>query len=180
MRLSTLLIFPLAFIVNACTQGVPVKQPPITVSLKNNTAADRVVGYTKPVIRTFVPTETSQELQNQYESNPNSRPGGVQRTEITGATCTIDTAEFSAQFQTPAIVHLPKFHGKPSQLRMTCKTPELSTRYTHDPTLDGVVVVETSVAGLIAAAVMTGILASKDNWSYSTGESNVWIDLAEK
>ncbi|MEQ3670198.1 hypothetical protein [Pseudophaeobacter sp.] len=63
---------------------------------------------------------------------------------------------------------------------MTCKTPELSTHYTHDPTLDGVVVVETSVAGLIAAAVMTGILASKDNWSYSTGESNVWIDLAEK
>ncbi|MCD9146834.1 hypothetical protein [Pseudophaeobacter flagellatus] len=161
-------------------QGAPVKQPPVTVSLKNGTTAERVVGYTEPVIRTFVPEEISEDLKHQYATNPNSKPVGVQRTEISGATCAIDTAEFSAQFQTPAIVRLPKFHGKPSKLRMTCKTPELSTQFTHTPALDGVIVGGASVAGLVAAAVTAGVAASKNNWSYSGNDINVWVNLAEK
>lgn len=180
MKFYTLLSLPLVLTVTACMQGTPIEQPPVSVSLRNNVDATRVVGHTEPIIRTFIPKEISEELKRQYASNPNSQPGGMQRTEISGATCTINSAEFTAQFQTPATVRLPKFHGKPSELKMICKTPELSAHYTDNPTLDGVVVVETSVAGLLAAAVMSGILASRDNWSYSTPEPVVWINLMQK
>ncbi|WP_278921759.1 MULTISPECIES: hypothetical protein [Pseudophaeobacter] len=180
MKLSTLLIFPLALAVTGCMQNAPIKQPPVTVSFKDNTAANRVVGYTEPEIRTFVPAEITEELKQQYDAHPNTRPAGIQRKEISGATCSIDTAEFSAQFQTPAIVRLPKFHGKPSKLRMTCKTPELSTQFTHNPALDGVIVGGASVAGLVAAAVTAGVAASKDNWSYSGNDIIVWVNLAEE
>jgi hypothetical protein len=101
--------------------GAPIKQPPVTVTLKNQTSASRVVGYTEPVVRTFVPKELTEAQKQQYLANPNSQPPGANRTEVSGATCAIDTAEFSAQFRTPAIVRLPKFHGKPSKLRMTCE-----------------------------------------------------------
>lgn len=180
MKLSTLLVFPLTLAVAGCMQGTPIKQAPVSVALRSAAATDRVVGYSEPIIRTFVPAEISEELKSQYASNPNTKPVGVKRTEISGATCTIDTAEFTAQFQTPAIVRLPKFHGKPSKLRMTCKTPDLSTHFTQAPTLDGVIVAGASVAGLVAAAVTSGIAASKDNWSYSADDFVIWVNLEEK
>lgn len=179
MKLTTLKILPLALLLSACMEGAPIKQPPVTVTLKNQTSASRVVGYTEPVVRTFVPKELSEAQKQQYLANPNSQPTGANRTEVSGATCAIDTAEFSAQFRTPAIVRLPKFHGKPSKLRMTCKTPELLTHFTHNPMLDGVVVGGASIAGLVAAAVTAGIAASKDNWSYSADDIIVWVNLKD-
>ena len=160
-------------------QSSPSKQPPVSVSFKDNTSANRVTGYTEPEIRTYLPAQISEELKSQYASNPSSKPVGEQRTEVSGATCTIDTAEFKAHFQTPAIVRLPKFHGKPSKLRMNCKTPELSTNFTLTPTLDGVIVGGASIAGLVAAAVTAGVAASKDNWSYGADNFVVWVNLQD-
>lgn len=77
MKLSTLLIFPLALAVTGCMQNAPIKQPPDTVSFKDNTAANRVVGYTEPEIRTFVPAEITEELKQQYDAHPNTRPAGI-------------------------------------------------------------------------------------------------------
>ncbi|MEP2718612.1 hypothetical protein [Pseudophaeobacter sp.] len=179
MKHTTLKTLPILLLLSACMEGAPIKQPPVTVSLKTETAANRVVGYTEPVVRTFVPKELTEEEKQQYLEDPHLKPIGVERIEISGATCVIDTAEFSAQFQTPAVVRLPKFHGKPSKLRMSCKTPELSTHFTHNPSLDGVIVGGASVAGLVAAAVTAGIAASKDNWSYSADDIIVWVNLED-
>lgn len=179
MKLSIAKSLPLLFLVGACAEGVQVKQPPVSVTLKNEAFSTRVVGYTEPVIRTFIPQEVSEDKGQHYQSGADPKPTGIKRTEVSGATCSIDSAEFSAQFQTPAIVRLPKFHGEPTPARIACKTPELSTRHTQTATLDGVVIGGASVAGLVAAAVTAGIAASKDNWSYGANNIPLWINLKD-
>ena len=57
-------------------QNAPIKQPPDTVSFKDNTAANRVVGYTEPEIRTFVPAEITEELKQQYDCSPEHQASG--------------------------------------------------------------------------------------------------------
>jgi len=179
MKLSTLLIFPITLAVTGCMEGAPIEQPPVSTTLKNEAISSRVVGYTEPVIRTFIHEEISEEQKQQNLANPNYNSGGPERIEISGATCAIDSAEFSAQFQTPAIVRLPKFHGRPTPVRMTCKTPELSATHTQAATLDGVVVGGASVAGLVAAAVTAGIAAGRDNWSFGGNNVPLWVNMKD-
>jgi len=144
------------------------KNPPLT--------QDRIVGFSEPIVRTYV-AEIDEEAKSNAEQIGRAYTPG--RKEVVGSRCKIDSAEISAGFLTPAIVRVPKFHGKPTQLRVNCSTGDLKSNFNVKPTLDGVIVGGASVAGLVAAAVTAGVAAAKDNWSYGADDISVWIPLKE-
>ncbi|WP_264213460.1 hypothetical protein [Leisingera thetidis] len=180
MKLSNFTLLPLALLAGGCMQYAPVEQPPVTVAFKAAHTASRVTGYSEPVMRTFINVIDEEAKKRADHASVNRATAGVERKEVTGAACTLDSAEVSASFTTPAIVRLPKFKGRPTPLRVTCRTPDQKAEFKFGPSLDGVVVGGGSVAGLVAAAVTAGIAASKDNWSYGVNEVPVWIPLEDQ
>ncbi|MCF6429315.1 hypothetical protein [Leisingera sp. MMG026] len=169
---------PLALLVSGCMQYAPVEQPPVAVSYKAGLTAARVTGYTEPVMRTYF-FELDEEERRQKVLSGNNRSSVTKRIEVTGAVCTLDSAEFSASFTTPAVVRLPKLKGRPTPLRVSCNAPGRTADTKVQPTLDGVIVAGGSVAGLVAAAVTAGIAAGKDNWSFGGNDVPLWIELEE-
>ncbi len=169
-----------ALVLSACASDAPITQPPIEIGLKNAGVQERVVGYTEPIVRTFVPKEQSADEKLISASNPNASAPGIKRTEIIGATCSLDSAEVKGTFTTPAIIRVPKFQGRPTTMRVKCETPTQSADFNARPTLDGVIVGGASVAGLVAAAVTAGVAASRDQWSYGANEVGIWIELKDK
>lgn len=177
MKLKSIAILATLPILAACLQNAPLKGPPITVSTKANSgASSRILGYTEPVIRTRqAPTA---------EQDPNSAPNGSgelpqkrQKIEISGATCKLDSAEFSAEFVTPATLRIPILKGKPTPIRLTCTSPGYANSYRFNSTLEGVIVAGPSIAGLVAAAVTAGVAATNDKWSFGANDIAVWIPL---
>ncbi|KIC14493.1 hypothetical protein [Leisingera sp. ANG-Vp] len=179
MKLSSLVLLPLALAASGCMQYAPVDQPPVAVAFKTDHIASRVTGYTEPVVRTFFFELNAEERKQLALSGINRSNVSNDRTEVAGVACTLDSAEFSASFTTPAVVRLPKFKGRPTPLRVNCRTPEQEAETKVQPTLDGVIVGGASIAGLVAAAVTAGVAASKDNWSFGANEVPLWIELED-
>ncbi len=145
------------------------------MNFKNpNLTQQRIVGFSEPIVRTYI-TEVDEEAK--YNAQQLDRAYTPGRKEVIGTRCRIDSAEMSAEFVTPAVLRVPKFHGKPTQLRVNCSSGDLSSNFNVKPTLDGVIVGGASAAGLIAAAVTAGVAAAKDNWSYGADDISVWIPL---
>lgn len=164
-----ILLLSAPLILGACMNHVEITSPPVSASIKNPSInSSRVTGYKKVSIRTFALKEgATLKDTGGVPSHSNSE-------EVTGARCTLESAELSASFVSPAFVNLPKFKGKPTDLHISCTLAEQSGSTDVAATLDGVLIGGASAAGLIAAAVSSGIAAGRNNWTY-TGDENVPI-----
>lgn len=96
------------------------------------------------------------------------------RTEVAGATCTIQSSEFKSKFVTPAKVRFPMTEGKPAPLDATCKFDGKSRSITLQPKLRAnyVGVSSSTHAGaallitLVAAAATHEVAKKRDKWAY--------------
>ena len=180
MSFKPISVIAAAAFLSGCMQNAPISGPPVEMALKTpQVNSARILGYNEPIIRTSVIVTSEQKKRAAASSsNPNSYKG--ERREIAGAACTADSAELSASFTTPATLRIPKFKGKPTTLRITCRANGETATYKMDPTLDGVIIAGASVAGLVAAAVTAGVAASKDSWSYGANDISVWVPFKPK
>lgn len=161
-----------------CMQGAEPKGPPIEPTLKNPAISqNRIVGYTEPVMRTFVSVA---DEEKQVAAAQADTPYPAKSKEVTGLACRLDSAELKASFVTPAVVRLPKFKGKPTKIHLNCASENLEGDVKMQATLDGVIVGGASIAGLVAAAVTAGIAASKDQWSYGASDIAFRIPVEQK
>jgi len=144
----TLLVVGVGWTLSGCTTpNTDITQPPVNVALKNSNTQTRLLGFTEPVVRSFTKVDGK-------------------RSEVVGAKCLLDSAEFSGELVTPAKVRLPELKGKPTPLYITCRTDELAGTKQVAPALRGTAVGGPSVAGLAAAIITSAIVVSKDKWGY--------------
>ncbi|WP_421704445.1 hypothetical protein [Aliiroseovarius sp.] len=139
-------------------QGAEVTAPPVSMAVKPGVPAERITGYREPILRSFIEQDG-------------------QEAEVVGARCTLDSAELSGEFVTPAYVRLPTMKGKPTPLHISCTTGEQTGTRKVDPALQGVAFGGASPAGLVAAVVSTAIVASADNWGYGADGVVIRIEL---
>jgi hypothetical protein len=147
IKFKALAVIPAVLVLSACQEGAPITQRPVSFTMKNQTAASRVVRHTDVTIRTY-------------------KKEGNKRIEITGATCDLESAEMSARITSPAIVNLPVLKGRPTRMNIECGANDLSFTKLVSPQLNGTAVGGASPAGLLAAVVSTAIVAGRDQWSY--------------
>ncbi|KIC19295.1 hypothetical protein [Leisingera sp. ANG-DT] len=151
----------------ACMQSAEVTTPAVTAALKNEgITAPRVQGYKELTFRTHVILDKEKlEATGGYPSSDNMQ-------EVTGAKCTIESAEFKATFITPAKVNVPTLKRRPTDAYVKCAAGSQSGEKTLAPILNGTVVGGASAAGLLAAAVTAGIAAGRDVWSFNANHAS--------
>ncbi len=162
---------PLAL--SACMEHAEVTAPPVTVSLKTpDVTTSRVHGFKELTFRTHkVLDKEKQKATGGVASSSNLQ-------EIVGARCTIESAEFTATFITPAKVNMPTLKRRPTKAYITCTTGSQNGQETLTPALNGTVVGGASAAGLLMAAVSAGIAAGRDIWSFNANHpSGVSISI---
>lgn len=175
MKFAPISIIGAALLLTACEDVAPIKGAPVDPQFKSQQVADRVQGYTEPVVRTYIREEPAETNPAVASTDPFIDQG--EKIEVSNATCVADSAEIRSQFSTPARLRLPVYKGKPTPLHVTCTGNGHTQTFTVNPSLDGVIVGDASPVGLVAAAVTAGIAAANDKWSYGVNGAVYWIRL---
>lgn len=140
-----------------CEANTDIATPPTDVTYKPGFSQKRVDHTLKTQVRAYLP-KTAQF------SDPE---------EVKGASCRLDSKEFSATVVTPAFVNLPVIRGKPSPLTVSCAGGNRKGRNTFPPFKPQTVFIGdpiTMLVGNIASAVVT---EASDRWQYATADKPV-------
>ncbi|MBY6047653.1 hypothetical protein KUV47_04225 [Vannielia litorea] len=142
---------------SACMSGAPVTQAPVTARAKHASINDRILGFSEPVLRSYVGK-------------------GSKRKEVVGARCTLDSAEFTMPpLTTPVTLRLPELKGKPTPLRISCQSASGEGDAVIQPQIQGTVVAGASPVGIVAAIATSAIVASRDKWGW--GNNGAALDV---
>ncbi len=146
----------------ACTQYAEVTTPPQPVAFSNAGVQQASIGVANATMRTFT------------EGEKQGRIGE----EILGASCNLRGSGFGADFQTPAILQLPKFRGAADPISVNCTANGQSgdlTRNATNLTLQRINQSsgQTSLLGVLVEAAVQGVATAarnplKDEFGYST------------
>ena len=96
---------------------------------------------------------------------------GATLTELAGATCTLDTADFSATLQTPAQVRVPLFGPKSSALVIVCEMPGYKK---HSVTVAAIDLASEKRKAGEATGGLIGLISVAAVDAFADDSANVW------
>lgn len=152
---KAILVVPFVLALAGCMQNMEITQEPVDFAHVSSKNATKVTDTVQIPVRTFIDKDGK-------------------RTEVAGATCTIQSSDFKSKFVTPANVRFPETVGKPAPLDATCKFDGKSRTVTLHPKLRANYVGVSSsthtgaalLITLIGAAATHEVAKKRDKWAY--------------